>query len=159
MIVHRNGIYLFWQTDSYLSNWHLQTPYVLDDIQFATSEHGMMYEKACLFDPSAVDAILDAEHPRDVKKLGRAIKNYNDEEWAANSYELFLPHLVAKFRQNPLALAELESTGSDLIAEASPYDRIWGIGMRPEDPRALDPDKWDGENRLGKVLMRARSLV
>jgi ribA/ribD-fused uncharacterized protein len=43
--------------------------------------------------------------------------------------------------------------------EASPYDRIWGIGLGAEDPKAKHPSTWQGENLLGFALMDAREAI
>ena len=50
----------------------------------------------------------------------------------------------------------LLKTGNATLAEASPYDRIWGIGLSADDPKAMNPDLWKGENLLGHALMRVR---
>lgn len=42
------------------------------------------------------------------------------------------------------------------MAEASPYDRIWGIGLKETDSRAENKSKWRGQNFLEKVLMEVR---
>ncbi len=66
---------------------------------------------------------------------------------------------VEKFRQHePLRDFLLASSGS-VIVEASPYDRIWGIGLRHSDEQALDPTKWRGNNLLGFALMDVRSAL
>lgn len=158
MIVKTNEVYLFWQTDSTLSNWRLGTPYVLNDLMFVTSEHGLMYEKAIMFDLDSVPEIFRMQncHPRDVKKIGRGVANFNPEVWDEESIDAIVPHLIAKAEQNQSVMEELMSTGNLIIAEASPYDRVWGIGLRPDDPQALNSKKWIGENRLGKAWMRVR---
>jgi len=45
-------------------------------------------------------------------------------------------------------------TGGKTIVEASPYDKIWGIGLSKDDPRALDRSQWQGTNWLGEAIMR-----
>ncbi|WP_236573341.1 NADAR domain-containing protein [Nocardia caishijiensis] len=40
--------------------------------------------------------------------------------------------------------------------EASPLDRVWGIGLSAQDERAVDPRRWRGLNLLGFAVMRAR---
>ena len=50
--------------------------------------------------------------------------------------------------------AKLLSTGDRLIVEASPFDRIWGIGYSAKDASA-NKDTW-GENLLGVALMNVR---
>ena len=158
MIVQDDNLYLFWQTDSSFSNWTL-SPYIHEGVIFKSSEHGMMYEKAKLFDPSMREDIVNAGHPRDVKALGRKIANFDPEVWDQMSVKLFVPHLVSKFTQNETFKAELLGTGDRVIAEASPYDKVWGIGLAPDNPKALIMRNWNGENRLGIALMLARDVI
>lgn len=40
--------------------------------------------------------------------------------------------------------------------EASPSDKIWGIGLSQNDPRASDRSKWRGTNWLGEILTEVR---
>lgn len=155
MITVTDNLYLFWHTDSHLSNWCMDS-YELDGIKFSNSEQGMMYEKAKLFDKSAIDSIMDASHPREVKALGRSIQNFIPDEWDDLRVGLLIPHLMAKFKQNNKAYAELMSSGDRIIAEASPFDKVWGIGLSPEDPLSLDPINWRGLNLLGESLMLVR---
>ncbi|MFD7659407.1 NADAR domain-containing protein, partial [Actinosynnema sp. NPDC059797] len=53
----------------------------------------------------------------------------------------------------------LLSTGDRVLVEASPVDRIWGIGLAADDERALDPASWRGLNLLGEALTRVRELL
>jgi ribA/ribD-fused uncharacterized protein len=66
---------------------------------------------------------------------------------------------VEKFRQNPDMLAFLRGTKDRVLVEASPRDRIWGIGLAADDERAQDPARWRGLNLLGEALMRARATL
>ncbi|OXR44842.1 hypothetical protein B7C42_02796 [Nocardia cerradoensis] len=56
-------------------------------------------------------------------------------------------------------LIELLATGERVLVEAGPMDRIWGIGLAADDPRAEDPAQWKGLNLLGFALMDARDVV
>lgn len=64
--------------------------------------------------------------------------------------------LTCKFEQNQELYDKLMSTGNSRLAEASPYDKIWGIGMKAEKAERIDPDQWKGENKLGECLMTVR---
>ena len=45
------------------------------------------------------------------------------------------------------------------LAEASPYDKVWGIGIPLGDSKAFDRKQWTGGNLLGNVLMKARDYL
>lgn len=51
----------------------------------------------------------------------------------------------------------LLDTGDRELVEASPTDRIWGIGFDAANAEANRQD-W-GENRLGKALMNVRERI
>ena len=50
-------------------------------------------------------------------------------------------------------------TGDRRLAEASPHDNMWGIGLSACDPRACSPDSWCGQNLLGQALEHAREVL
>ena len=53
----------------------------------------------------------------------------------------------------------LKETGDNEIVEASPYDKVWGIGLAADDPRAQHKDTWQGKNLLGIVLTAVREKM
>jgi ribA/ribD-fused uncharacterized protein len=81
---------------------------------------------------------------------------FDETRWAAARFEIVVRGSVAKFAQNRELLAYLVDTGERVLVEASPVDRIWGIGLRGEDARSQNPDQWRGLNLLGFALMEAR---
>ena len=64
--------------------------------------------------------------------------------------------VTAKFEQNPRLKKLLIETGNTTIAEASPRDKIWGIGLHMNDPKVNNPESWQGQNKMGKILMACR---
>ena len=50
-------------------------------------------------------------------------------------------------------------TGDRRLAEASPHDNLWGIGLSARDPRASCPDSWCGQNLLGQALEHVRQIL
>ena len=120
----------------------------------------MMYQKAIMFgDVNIANAILLTDNPKEQKDLGRMVVGYNDALWAAKRVEIMVNGLFEKFNQNNTLKDALVKTGDTIIAEASPVDRIWGIGLPEDDPRALDQSKWLGQNLLGIVLMKVRDAI
>jgi ribA/ribD-fused uncharacterized protein len=140
-----------------LSQWY-PAPFTVDGVDYPSAEHFMMAAKARLFADADTEArILDAATPADAKRLGRKVAGFNEKVWVRHRGEIVFIGSVAKFHQNPRLAEFLAATGSRVLVEASPYDRIWGIGLRASDPRATDPKQWPGQNLLGFTLMRARA--
>ena len=141
------------------SQW-FDAGFSLDDAHYPTAEHYMMAEKARLFgDEAALAKILDAPHPGAAKKLGRRVRNFDEAVWRQARYAVVVRGNTAKFSQNePLRLFML-NTGQRVLVEASPVDRIWGIGLAADDPRAMDPEQWQGLNLLGFALMEVRGVL
>ena len=138
------------------SQW-ANSPFTIDGIEFNCAEQWMMLNKALLFgDHETADKIMSTNNPHEQKKLGRQVKNFNDRQWMQVAYKLVVEGNRAKFQQNPEFARYLEATGNDVIVEASPWDRRWGIGLAEDDPRALDESQWQGENLLGKAIMDVR---
>jgi ribA/ribD-fused uncharacterized protein len=143
-------------TASCLSQWW-PAPFTVDGERFASAEHYMMWRKALMFyDTVTAGRILAAGHPRQAKKLGREVRGFDENEWAAARFDIVVAASVAKFGQHPDLGGFLLGTANRVLVEASPVDRIWGIGLDADDERAADPSRWRGLNLLGFALMRAR---
>ncbi|WP_419995656.1 NADAR family protein [Streptomyces boninensis] len=135
-------------------------PFTVDGVEYATAEHFMMAGKARLFgDAEAAAAIVAAGHPAEAKKLGRTVRRFDEEAWAAHRYELVVRGNEAKFGQHDELRDVLLRTGDRVLVEASPMDRVWGIGLAADDERAQDPKTWRGLNLLGFALMDVRTRL
>ena len=120
----------------------------------------MMAGKARLFgDEEVFQEIMAAEKPNKYKKLGRKIQGFEQPLWDAHKYEIVVEGNKAKFSQNPDLKEFLLSTGDAIIVEASPYDKIWGIGMDKEQALKGTVTQWQGENLLGCALMDVRDWL
>ncbi len=142
-----------------LSQWHRST-FVIGGITFNCGEQYMMYAKALLFgDRVAAARILESESPKEQKAIGREVAGFDAAVW-----ELFREGIVftgnySRFSQNADDRELLFSTRGTTLVEASPVDRIWGIGLSADDPRALDRSQWQGLNLLGEALTRVRESL
>lgn len=135
-------------------------PFVLGGSTYPAAEHWMMAEKARLFgDEAALAVILAAPTAPEAKAAGRTVRNYSEGTWAATRYDVVVAGNLAKFTQNPDLGRYLVSTGSQVLVEASPFDRVWGIGLAGNDERAGDPSRWRGRNLLGFALMEVRDRL
>lgn len=126
-------------------------------IIYKTAEHYMMAGKAKLFnDHEILEQILKTETPNQAKSLGRKVRNFDPEIWNEHKYEIVKQGNFLKFSQNEKFKEFLLSTDDTILVEASPYDKIWGIGMLETNIKAKDPTQWNGENLLGFALMEVR---
>lgn len=142
-----------------LSQW-FPRGFTLDAVRYRTAEHWMMAEKARLFrDEAALGRILAAETPADAKKIGREVRGFDGAVWGAARSEAVVRGNVAKFGEHADLGAFLRATGDRVLVEASPRDRVWGIGMGASNPDARAPSRWRGLNLLGFALMEARSRL
>jgi len=124
---------------------------------YKTAEHWMMAKKAELFrDNEVLARIIKANSPAEAKKLGREVKNYNENLWLAARFEIVKEGNYHKFSQNPELKTFLLNTKNRVLVEASPVDAIWGIGMASDDKDVMNPKKWKGLNLLGFALMEVR---
>jgi ribA/ribD-fused uncharacterized protein len=140
-----------------LSQWW-RAPFSVDGREFATAEHYMMWRKAMLFgDPTSAARVLEAPHPHAAKKLGGRVADFDEEVWKEHRFAIVVAGNLAKFGAHEDLRAFLLGTGDRILVEASPLDRIWGIGLSRDDPDATDPTRWRGLNLLGEALMRVRA--
>ncbi len=146
-------------TKSCLSNWW-PAQFELEGERWSTTEQYMMFAKARLFgDEARMAAIRGATDPKDVKSLGRAVRPYGDLSWAAHRYGAVVRANHAKFEQHPDLRAFLHGTGDAVLVEASPMDKVWGIGLAEGHADAKDPSRWQGANLLGFALMDVRDAL
>ena len=123
---------------------------------YPTAEHAIMHLKACLMgDEEVADKILSADEPMMAKKLGRKVKPWEQEKWNRHIETIAYSVLVAKFTKNEVLGRKLRDTKDKILAEASPRDKIWGIGIGAA--QAKKGEKWNGNNILGKALMNVRA--
>jgi ribA/ribD-fused uncharacterized protein len=139
-----------------LSQWW-PAPFTVDGVVYPSAEHFMMAGKARLFgDAEAAEQIVQASHPDAAKALGQHVRGFDEQRWAEERFGIVVTGNVAKFSQHPPLAQFLLATGDQVLVEASPRDRVWGIGLAAGDKRAASPHTWQGLNLLGFALMEVR---
>lgn len=132
----------------------------------------MMYRKALLFnDTDTASEILLTSDAKTIKALGRKVHPWDEATWLANRERIVQEASYFKFKNGKAYLEDerdgkwkvsdlreaLLKTGDRELVEASPFDKIWGIGFAP-DKVPVNRKRW-GLNLLGKALMDARSKL
>ena len=142
-----------------LSQWWLSA-FTVDHVTYPSAEHWMMAGKARLFgDGDGLAAVLAAPTPAAAKAAGRRVAGFDESSWDAARFDLVVAGNLAKFGQNEDLRLFLIGTGVRVLAEASPRDRIWGIGLGAGHKDALVPSRWRGINLLGFALMNVREML
>ena len=167
ILPNTEGFSFFWgngETFPTFSNWH-PSPFSLLNgmLNFESGEHYMMIQKALLFEDYGImeKMSLVKDDPRKLKKLGRKVSGFDQEQWESTCINIITLGLYFKFIQNKECLEQLLSTGNTMIVEASPNDKVWGIGMHTTNEGIDDPANWpsDAKNLLGICLTRVRELI
>ncbi|RAL10710.1 NADAR family protein [Aspergillus homomorphus CBS 101889] len=158
----------FWRLEdenAYLGQWYLAS-FVWQNgknkFSYANAEQYMMHRKSLLFagPDHPMTQRLQAGwklHPRKLRDLGRQIPGLDETVWQAERYAIVAEGTYLKFKQNPDIAAPLLATGTGEIVEASPSDRIWGVGFGRECAD-LWREEW-GMILLGEALMEARTRL
>lgn len=134
-----------------------------EEVTFSSAEHWMMTQKALLFDDyGKAREILNVEGVSSsdmahVKALGRQVSGFDEGKWVAARQDIVVQGNMHKFEQNAELRDKLIKTGDKKIVEASPRDRIWGIGFG-EKNALNERERW-GLNLLGKALEETRKLM
>ena len=150
-----NNIYPFYSGS--FSNF-FPSVFTVDDDTYSCGEQWIMSQKAELFgDIEMKIRIMGVKTPATMKKYGRKVRNYDEAVWAARRMEIAKRGLREKFRQNEVLRKLLLETHPYILVEASPIDKIWGVGLRSNNSDIYHKEKWKGHNALGEILMSIRS--
>ena len=144
---------------SCLSQWY-PAGFELDGHLYKNTEQYMMAQKAKLFDDHDIfSKILLTGNPKEIKALGRLVRHYQDDTWLKHRFAIVVKGNLAKFSQNKNLGQFLLNTGDQVLVEASPFDKIWGIGVDEHDQTVDKPVLWKGLNLLGFALMEVRKQL
>jgi hypothetical protein len=149
------GYQFFFTSASILSNHH-RCMFEVDDITYTSLEQYFLATKATRFgDEDKLAKVMSLTDPMDIKRLCSRVEHFNRQTWEAEAPALIRIGLVAKFDQNPHLLSKLLTTGSLILAECSPSDLLWGIGLNITSDQLLNLP-WPGQNKMGELLMSVR---
>lgn len=152
----------FFGPASPFSNMH-RSPFVIDDVEYSCVEQWMQSQKAIVFgDHRVLSLIMDEKDPKKIKRLGRSVTPFNKDTWAHMAEEIVKRGLLAKFKSSPRLRDLLLLTGSKIIVECSPRDRLWGAGIGVITLNKMAQEgtvTLRGKNLLGKLLMDVRAVI
>jgi ribA/ribD-fused uncharacterized protein len=141
------------------SQW-ATSKFEIDGVEYNCCEQYMMAKKALVFnDFDACREIMLEKQPALQKAIGRKVRGFNVSKWEPVCRKIVYDANMAKFTQNPKMLEELLATEGREIVEASPEDKIWGIGLHETNPLAWDKETWQGLNLLGEAIMKVRDTI
>ena len=155
--------YIFFYKD-WLSNYQRTKIFVkINGKQhiFTSTEQAFMYEKAMFFnDYETANLIYNNDNPAECRKLGRVVKGYDDKAWAEVRYDIFYKYNLIKYTQDKKLQEKLLDPKFDnkIFVEASPIDRIWGIGISEDNDPEYKEHEW-GRNFLGKIITNIRNRI
>lgn len=152
-----SGYFFFWKHR--FGQWTLRD-IVIDGITYNCCEQWMMAEKARLFgDATALEKIILEKSPKKQQAFGQLVTPFDEDKWSTVARDVVFKGNLAKFTQHQDLKLELLQTGDMILAEASPSDLRWGIGLSASNPKAKNRSLWRGSNWLGEILMRVRQKI
>lgn len=153
--IHNGKYHFFWSGP--FSQW-ARSDFVIEGVKYNTAEQYMMAEKARLFGDEDIAArIMNSIYPQKQKSLGRQVKGFNVEVWEQNAKLIVYRGSFAKFSQSVELLDVLFGTEDQILVEASPLDKVWGIGLDEADAAKTPVEQWQGRNWLGEVLTKVKA--
>ncbi len=133
---------------------------LIEQQNFNTAEKFMMMGKAALFRDNRIFRQMSlVDDPKNHKALGQRVANFDQLTWDMYCEDIVKLGNYLKFSQDELLKRHLKNTGNAILVEGSPLDRIWGVGLKFDDPNIRDKSKWRGQNLLGSCLEFVRNLI
>ena len=150
----------FWKSSSPFSNFFKCSFVDLNGVVYSSTEQYVMYKKAILFnDDISAKLILNSNNPRFAKDQGRKVTNFNQKTWVNNRELIMFQGNILKFTQNDKLKKIMLNVNNRKFVEASPYDKIWGVGMSTNNKLINDPKNWKGLNLLGVCLTKEKEVI
>jgi len=152
----REDFIFYFGEESVFSHW-FKCSFSINNQSFCCVEQYLMYQKARLFnDAEIAKRILNSSNPARHHHLGKKVAGFNKQSWQQKCRQFAFDGNYGKFTQNSILLETLLQTEGKNFAEASPYDRLWGIGLSMKNPKIYDRSQWRGRNWAGEVLQSVR---
>lgn len=146
-------------TKTCFSQWY-ESGFTDGSVEYLSAEHYMMAEKAKLFgDHANHHKIVCAHNPGEAKALGREVRDFDEDIWVKNRFNIVVLGNLLKFSQNKDLGNFLLGTNDRVLVEASPVDKIWGVGLAADNKNIENPNLWRGINLLGFALMEVRDQL
>jgi ribA/ribD-fused uncharacterized protein len=156
--VKEEFIFYFGQ-ESVFSHW-FKCSFSINSQDFCCAEQYIMYRKAVLFnDVEIAKKILNSSNPARHRYLGKQVGGFDKRLWQQHCKQFAFDGNLSKFAQSSVLTNILLQTTGKSFAEASPYDRIWGIGLSMKNPKIYDRSQWRGRNWAGEVLQSVRAKL
>ncbi len=134
--------------------------HLVEQQYFNTAEKFMMMAKASLFNDEDIFNKMSLElDPKALKDYGQKVKGFDQAVWDRYSLDIVMIGNYLKYSQNESLKKDLIATGKQTLVEGSPLDKIWGVGLKYDDPLIQDKKNWKGKNYLGQCLEIVRSLL
>ena len=150
MRIENNTIYFYGSSEPFSNQY--KCDFKIGNVTFNCSEQALMYSKALYFkDTETAEKILKTKNPRKQKELGRQVSNYEDKMWSDVRQNIMTEILKHKFNSEALKYLKEKYKEYEFV-EASPYDKIWGVGLDENNEKILDENNWLGQNLLGKCI-------
>ncbi|KAM0720806.1 hypothetical protein Q7P37_003091 [Cladosporium fusiforme] len=149
-----SGPIFFWrefeELCGFLSQWYDST-FEVDGVTYHSTEMWMM---------EVAKQMMQTTVPAEHQALGRKAKGFSRVKWDEHKSRIVEEgnwHKFTKCKGESELAKRLLETGDRELVEASPTDRIWGVGFAAAN--ALDNrEKW-GDNRLGEAIMKVRERL
>ena len=141
----------------FISEWQ-KVHFGSSEIEFSSAEKYMMLSKAIICGDSLIAMkIMETDNVRKIKELGRQVNNFDEDVWEFHRIGVIYSANRYKFNSNPDLKEALIETSPMTLVEASPNDKIWGIGLTEDDERSKNRETWLGYNLLGEILTNLRN--
>lgn len=154
-----NGRYFFFYK-SKLSNFNI-SPFNIYGRQFQCGQQALHWKKSMFFDDVETAELIynNGLNPRQCLRLGRTVKNYNDQAWSSVRQSIMYQISLARFLQVQSVRNQLLQTGDKILVQASPIDFKYGIGIDIQTAKKTPDSEWKGDNMLGRVLTDVKNEI